>query len=309
MNTSRDKFEKFMASKKFDVEHALGMYAYSFCDLPAEGIYNSEMLNKMRDVLENCHIYLVGYVPRMDLKSINQSDNIATFQVEVLGRQYPVELEVPDGLSLRQEDGWWFFSNASGDRFNPPTEKIAEALAYQHDCSTFEVVYVGQAYGKDGSRNAIDRLKKHETLQKISLKGVPEGYRLQLLLLEIHPSNQLFTSFNPFAQETDEGEDRIKKGLDKLFGTSEKERITLYEAALIRYFQPQYNKEFKNSFPSTNMKILSDCYDKDFACLVAEICFENFHYKLFSQSVEKKFDHVVNIPLHTEEERRIFFSG
>jgi len=68
--------------------------------------------------------------------------------------------------------------------------------------------------------------------------------------------------FNPWANDKCRGSERIKKGLDKLFGTNEAERTTLYEASLIRYFQPPFNKEFKNSFPSTNMKVLADCYDK-----------------------------------------------
>lgn len=57
----------------------------------------------------------------------------------------------------------------------------------------FEVKYIGQAYGDAGSRSALDRLLKHETLQKIALKGTPDGYRITLLLLEIQPSNQVFT--------------------------------------------------------------------------------------------------------------------
>jgi len=39
----------------------------------------------------------------------------------------------------------------------------------------FEVKYIGQAYGDAGSRNALDRLLKHETLQKIALNGAPNG--------------------------------------------------------------------------------------------------------------------------------------
>lgn len=38
----------------------------------------------------------------------------------------------------------------------------------------FDIQYIGQAYGKSGSRNALDRLRKHETVQKIALQGVPE---------------------------------------------------------------------------------------------------------------------------------------
>src|SRR5262249_3343054 len=149
----------------------------------------------------------------------------------------------------------------------------------------FKVLYIGQAYGDDGSRNAIDRLKKHETLQKIALQGVPEGYRLELLLLEVMPNTTVVTMFNPWAKEKDDGSKRIGFGLDKLFGTNEEEQIALYEAALIRYFQPKFNKTFKESFPSTRMRILRDCYDKDFSTVVAEINCDRLPYDLFSESV------------------------
>ena len=82
----------------------------------------------------------------------------------------------------------------------------------------------------------------------------------------------MVTVFNHHAKNKDEDSSRIRSGIDKLYGTTEQERIALYEAALIRYFSPPFNKEFKNSFPSTNLKILQDCYEKDFAAVIAEIC-------------------------------------
>jgi hypothetical protein len=54
-----------------------------------------------------------------------------------------------------------------------------------------------------------------------------------VLLLEIEPANRVLTRFNPFAQDKSQGEQRILDGMNKLFGTDEKERITLYEASLI----------------------------------------------------------------------------
>jgi hypothetical protein len=171
----------------------------------------------------------------------------------------------------------------------------------------FQVKYIGQSYGKNGSRNALDRLLKHETLQKISLKGVPSGYRLSLLLLEVEPNPQLLTVMIPNAKDTESDGDRIKSGIDKLYNTSDQERITLYEASLIRYFMPEYNKEFKNSFPSTNLKVLQDCYDRDFSSVVAEICINELPYNLCSETVASKSYHIASHDLHVEKERKVFF--
>lgn len=111
------------------------------------------------------------------------------------------------------------------------------------------MLYVGQAYGKDGSRNALDRLLKHETLQKISVKGIPADRRLTLLMLEIEPANRLITIMNPQAENKQEGEKRIAAGLDKLFGTSDAERVTLYEASLIATFSRPLTRSSRTASP------------------------------------------------------------
>ena len=308
MRNKEDKFKELMGGKRFDVEHALGLYAFSFYSIPAEAIYDDSLDAKLGNSLEDCHIYLIGLVPKVDMKGVRQEGEILIFDFEVLGKGYEVRGPLPEGLTLKKENDLWFLSDGSDNRYGPSDEQIFQAFQMQHGLLVFEVVYVGQAYGKEGSRNAIDRLRKHETLQKIALMGAPEGYRLQVLLLEIHPANQMFTAFNPFAKDNSDGEDRIKLGLDKLFATSEAERVTLYEASLISYFQPKFNKEFKNSFPSTNLKVLADCYEKDFSAIVAEFCFDEPPFLLCSESVAAKAEHIVNIDLHKDADRKIFFA-
>ncbi|MHC5783292.1 hypothetical protein [Aliivibrio fischeri] len=128
-----------------------------------------------------------------------------------------------------------------------------------------------------------------------------------MLLLEVEPSTSMITAFTPNAQLKDNDGSRIKAGLDKLHGTSESERISLYEAALIRYFSPEYNKEFKNSFPSTNLKILQDCYEKDILGVFAQICIQEIPFKLFSDTVEPKQYHISRHDLQQDAERKVFF--
>lgn len=291
----------------FDIEHALGMYALSFCTVPAEGIYDKEALASFGSVLDTCHIYLIGYTPRIDFVGAEQIDRNLLLSFEVLSEKHVLDYVLPEDLSLRADGDLWSGGDSSGGRFWPSAIEMQTKLAATTGAIKFEVKYVGQAYGQDGSRSAIDRLLKHETLQKISLKGVPEGYRLTLLLLAIEPSNQLITSINPFAKNKQESGTRIQQGLNKLFNTTEEERISLYEAALIRYFYPDFNKEFKDSFPSTNLKILRDCYEKDFFAVVAEICIDDLPFRLWSSAVEPKLYHVSKHDLHKSEDRRMFF--
>tara|TARA_R110000868_G_scaffold332327_1_gene593334 strand:+ start:363 stop:1295 length:933 start_codon:yes stop_codon:yes gene_type:complete len=308
MPNDNDDFRKLMGAKKFDVEHALGLYALSFYSVPAEAIYDDDLINKIGDGLKSCHIYLIGFVPKVDLIGARQDEQKLIFDFQILGKTLSVEGPIREGLTLKHDEGLWYLTDGSDNRYGPSEEQLFQALQMQHGLQEFQVVYVGQAYGTDGSRNAIDRLRKHETLQKIALKGAPEGYRLQVLLVEIQPANKMYTMLNPFAEETSQGEKRIGQGLDKLFGTNEHERITLYEASLISYFKPIYNKEFKNSFPSTNLKVLADCYDKDFSSIISEFCFDEPPFLLCSQAIESAPFHIVNTDLHEQADRKVFFA-
>jgi len=306
-NSKQSKKEELFGHALYDVEHALGMYALSFCTIPAEGIYDKEALEPLMSVIESCHIYLIGYTPIIDFVGAEQVDSKLNLKFNMTGSEHIVSYDLPSGVSLKRDGELHYLEDESGQRYWPNENDMQLRLSNESNEVNFDIKYIGQAYGKDGSRNAIDRLLKHETLQKISLKGVPDGYRLTLLLLAIQPNNQLFTVMNPFAQNNEEGSQRITSGLDKLFNTTEQERIALYEASLIRYFYPEFNKEFKDSFPSTNLKILQDCYEKDFAAVIAEICIDDLPFKLFSESVAASHYHIAKHNLHKSEDRKIFF--
>ncbi|WP_339030470.1 hypothetical protein WI604_03880 [Bradyrhizobium symbiodeficiens] len=297
-----------LEDKKFDIEHALHLYADSFSLFPARAIYDQEALKPYMSVIERCHIYLIGKVPKMNFVGARQSGRTLFVSMGVLGKTYEVGWPIRDGMNLKEEDGNWFLLDEQGARSFVSQDEIFQKMARTHDCLRFDIQYIGQAYGADGTRNALDRLRKHETLQKIALQGVPDGYRLELILLEVVPGTRVITVFNPKAEDKTQGGERLKAGLDKLFGTDEKERVSLFEAAFIRYFRPTFNEKFKDSFPSTNMKVLNDCYAKDFSAIIAEIGFDELPYKLFSDHVEAKDHHMASFNLSTEEDRAVFFS-
>lgn len=296
-----------LSGRRYDIEHALGMYALGFCTLPAAGIYDKERLRSLDTTIKDCHIYLIGYVPRITYIGANLSKERLSLRYTVHGDEYTIHGEVPSDYELRSSDGRDYLVDKAGKEYWPRSADIQRQLGKQSSANEFDVKYIGKAYGKEGSRNAIDRLIKHETLQRISLEGVPEGCTLTLLLLSIAPSAQLLTVINPFAAEQDDGT-RIAAGIDKLYNTTEDERIALYEASLIRYFSPQYNKEFKNSFPSTDLGLLQACYEKDFGAVIAEICHDDIPFVLKSDTVPAAAYHIARHELHKEQDRKVFFS-
>lgn len=290
----------------YDVEHAINIYADTYFTLPAEGIYDREALSEYLDVINTCHIYIIGYTPLIELKGAEQHANTVVFSFSVGDVSHEVPVDIPNNWMLKKTDARFYFEDAEGKKYDPKM-KVMERLGQVSDSSNFEVKYIGQAYGKDGSRTAIDRLLKHETLQKIALKGAPPGKRISILMLALQPGNRVLTVMSPFAENTDDDNSRVHAGLDKLFNTTEEEQISLFEAAFIRYFYPEFNIEFKDSFPSTKLNILQDCYQKDFSAVIAEICHDELPYKLYSDKISPKDYHIASFDLHKSSNRKIFF--
>jgi hypothetical protein len=297
-----------LEGKLYDVEHALGMHATRFVIIPASAIYEDDLLADFAEQITASHVYLIGHMPEFQLvDSRAENDQVVICSYDVAGVIHELRWAVPAGCTIGHTDGLCHAVDSDGVPVFASHEKAIRRLNDEQGIPGFHVLYVGQAYGDDGSRSAVDRLRRHETLQKIALQGAPVGHELYLILLEVEPQNTVFTVFCPEAQNKDEGGERISMGLDKLFNTNEAERTALYEASLIRYFQPKYNKEFKNSFPSTNLKVLADCYAKDFSAVVAELCNERFPCEIFSERVAPSRFHIVTHDLHAEAARKLFF--
>ena len=302
-----EDLKKRFGNALFEVEHALSMYASGFCTVPAQAIYDPVALEPLMSTIERCHIYLIGLVPRIVLEDARLENCTLELTYSILENSYKLYYNCLEDWELKLPDEVFYLEDSAGKQFWPGAIEIQQKLSHASNRVHFDVKYVGQAYGQDGSRNALTRLRKHETLQKIAVKGIPSTHQLTLLMLAIEPNTQLITVFNPFAKHEDKGGARIKAGLDKLYNTNEAERIALYEASLIRYFYPEYNKEFKDSFPSTNLKVLQDCYEKDFSAVIAEICIDELPFKLTSAAVAPSNYHIAKHQLHTSAERNIFF--
>ena len=296
----------FLKDQRFDVEHALSLYAISSVLLPAKHIYDKDWVEPFRQNIERCHIYLIGQLPEIKFLGADSDSKIFTLSYRVACEECHLAYELPAGGSLQYIDGGCYICAPDGKLIWPDDDDIASRLQKVTQQFNFEILYIGQAYGKKGSRNALDRLLKHEKLQKIALKGTPRGYMHSVVMLEVSPTG-IMAMFNPFANEKDIDNERIDSGVEKLFGTRELERITLYEAALIRYFEPLYNHEFKNSFPSTNLKVLDDCYKNDVAAIIAELDLIDFRYTFSSGKIESASSHMAMFNLHEKNDRDFFF--
>jgi hypothetical protein len=54
-------------------------------------------LSAFKAVVEKCHIYLIGLVPKVEIVGSSQTDQILRIDVKVLGENYSLEWEIPIG--------------------------------------------------------------------------------------------------------------------------------------------------------------------------------------------------------------------
>lgn len=100
----------------YEIEHALGMYATSFCTLPAEYIYDKDALAPLMDVIASCHIYLIGYTPIVNFVNAEKNGKELNLTFTVGDKEYTVSYDLPAGWSLKQEADRHYLEDKSGRR-------------------------------------------------------------------------------------------------------------------------------------------------------------------------------------------------
>lgn len=277
-----------------------------------------------KEVADNSHIYLICRRPIVSFSSGTFCykngflSGHLNYRLEGNLTEIPFEIEFPllDGainLKLSKYPHREFSTyNQAGEevRYLPATAMsmgLGAHLKYK-DLSNLEVLYIGQSYG-DGSRSAFDRLKSHSTLQKIlaqSQYDFPDS-EIFILTFEYAPY-RVITQMDGRANEviTDHRDlERFHSILDNPL--TEHQQICLVEAALIRYFQPQYNEIYKENFPDNKHKILESCYSLDFSSLVVEINTDELEFYLSSNTVDAKQHHIAKIDILDPASRWGFF--
>lgn len=88
---------------------------------------------------------------------------------------------------------------------------------------------------------------------------------------------------------------------------TERQRINFTEAALIRYFSPEYNKIYKDTFPSPAHTTYSECYDLDLNSVSVELQTDRLYTRVWSKVIKPDYVHFCTFPLHSKEDRMYMF--
>lgn len=275
------------------------------------------------------HIYMICRRPRItfDPASITYGDKTMSARFVVHERTGPVYVPFTTGMTVEpekrpikceypynevrilDEKGELVLGFHAGHMMSMTGPGLHDPGQMKH--LDLEVLYVGQAYGKEGERTAPDRLKNHETLLAIYAElaaSAPED-EIWLALLSFEPPITIM-SFDGRQQHTAEvtGNADLAHMFNMLENpVTERQRVCFAEAALIRHFQPKYNDKFKYNFPNPAHETYSECYDLDLNAVAVEIHFEELRHRLYSPAKPPRYNIFVEFPLHSTELRQSMF--
>ena len=311
--------------RKFLSEFGVNLCSARWLLMPATQLSSDGVMgDEESEISKNCHIYLICERPAIsfdkndfsyDGKSISGS---IIYKIDGIDFREKYTQEFPlldDAIELKLSK----YPHREIQTFNKSGECVrylpASALSIAHRAKSHDhifrklkVLYVGQAFG-NGSRTAQERLKSHSTLQKILAEASYNSPDSEIFVITFEYAHyRLITSFDGISKEAirDKRDSaRFISIIDNPLKASE--QISLAEAALIRYFQPHYNKIYKKKFPSTDLKVLKRCYEYDYSALFVEINTDELDLCLYSESISPAMHHIANIDLVDHQSRSSFF--
>lgn len=313
-----------MATRKYISEFALNMHLTHTMVLQQDDLKRVGEFNYFT-ADSPCHIYLICRRPRILVDTenflVNDDSIIFAFKIQRQDTFESIKIEIPNNY------GSINFNLASIYPYNffelrKDGAVILEgksAVLLQQFGGEFtkhldlEVLYIGQSYGVEGARTAPDRLQSHSTLQGIYSEAIIKNPDSEIWLILTSFEQILLTSMDGTMKVSEEEKLKDTEHLERVTktvlndGLNEQQVINFTEAALIRYFQPPYNIEFKNTFPNPAHSTYSQCYELDINSICIEADTENINCRLFSSSVPVHWRHMHNFFLHSKADRKSIF--
>ncbi|WP_335968408.1 hypothetical protein [Acinetobacter bereziniae] len=321
----------------FATKLALDFPCGDFVFLSANALYR-ELPEPNHQIIQKCHIYCITEIPKAtidphSLKFVEVDSNEGkkiSLSLDVIyridGQERKFELRPKEGelLDLFEKEKIVRVSNYPHLSLDIVTDdnQVSRSINAHEICFFFQVqdfieykiLYIGQAFGsEEGNRSAFDRVVKHETLQRVLADcNVTRPDKTILIGMFEFGDAKVITFADGEDKTAIGGMEDIKRTLKAMnHKISKKQQISIIEAALIRYFQPEYNDRLKNDLPAKNTKTLAGCYSYDFNSIGVAFFteFDATGLKIFTytDTIEKNWMHTINIELHDIEERKSFF--
>lgn len=313
--------------KKHPSEFAINMYLDKMMVLQQSELKLVSEYNYF-DEDSPCHIYFVCRRPRViiDPEKFKATKETISILFKIQQKDtyidFPLDFENPfkdPSITIASDYPYSTFQFKRDDEIllNAKTAVFLQTFERYYTKADFldlEILYIGQSYGVDGARTAPDRLKSHSTLQGIYSTAIEKNpdSEIWLMLASFQQLNiMVMDGSTKFSDEEIELDKERFIGLHNKLnyeGINEQQKINFTEAALIRYFEPQYNIEYKNSFPNPAHKTYAECYELDINSIAIELeTEEKANFKLFSQKIKPNWLHIKTFLLHSKEDRKDMF--
>lgn len=314
-----------MADAKHRFEFGINMFGTLPLLLQQDGL--ETVVQSQVQIEEPLHIYMVCQRPRITLDPnvfyADENNVRLRFRVQKQNEFELFDIVTANHLSTIPKKLICHYPHTEYAIYGPNDELLsngkvgllAHTLHQTHgtEILNLEVLYIGQSYGVKGNRTSTDRLINHATLQAIyadTIRHSPDQ-EIWLVLWHFEPvmAQMIFPPSVPIASSESESEEHLKNTIDQLTngGLSEQQQINFTEAALIRYFEPKYNKMFKGSFPNPAHSTYSECYTLDLNAVSVELNTIELGGHLWSAKEPPRHIHFIIYPLHSEAERRSMF--
>jgi hypothetical protein len=312
-----------MNRKSKNIEYSLNMSMTKISICQQEDL-DSETIKEEFNKDYPCHIYMVLRRPKVYLIpekcEFKKGKTKLTFKIqdkfeftenEVFVNQnedtsnYKIKSEFPHSKFHIYENEERIFSAKSSLLYFMLKEKYSEEM-------NSEILYIGQSFGKNGERQAPKRLKNHSTLQKIYSTAIQNNPDKEIWIILLSFERSLFTTFDAKNKSIKNQAEDLKKAckIMNMFNQNElneKEITNFTEASLIKYFQPEYNVTYKESFPNPAHVSYKECYDLDVNSVAFQLETDTIKTKLFTKKVKPNFNNIGTFTLENKEERKSLF--
>ncbi len=174
------------------------------------------------------------------------------------------------------------------------------------DVYKYEILYIGQSFGKDGKRTAPDRLLSHSTLQKIYFDCISSYNQNEIWILAMPFKWNFLAEFQKANCTRTEDEIHFSNILKN--PPPKNQCVNIIEGALIKYFQPKYNKEFKFSFPNPCHTSYNTVYQYDYNSIAIGLGLQDILFPIGTKDKGYRNEFAITFALHNEKERKSMFA-
>ena len=247
-----------------------------FYEISAGHVYQRKFgTEDLAEALKGYHLYAISRRPatRINEASIKQQSSLAQLSITLppsgdarSGKCYPLSIDWSiEGSSFHTYMGGSYFSVSTKDGHLLHGDAWALATAAMGapvGIADQEILYIGQAYGRQGERFIYDRTKEHAKLQRIYEEHAGESWDIFVSPIMIDS-----THCNNWDHLPDDRRGFDLDAASALYGdprdgSAPKLSVDVVEHALISAFDPPYNdmlRSWSPANPTAGMRRLQAC--------------------------------------------------